>query len=683
MAPSRANSDATNARRQQLNTASFLTTPIPVGSATSPYQSPLDTPNYAESLTPSEKLLNGLSLDEEEAERYQRRHDGRALRNSQRRTAPPPVTPRSRRAEYSGHTSEKPGATNRKSRGPKVWFWTIFLIVIVALALSLGLYFGLKKGNDGTHRKALDLPSMGLAVDSQGMAETGSFLTTNDYSNSKIFQWSEGGFNLQSSSGDAADLTINITETHQQMEGFGASFTDSSCWLLNQLRGNNGSDYDEIMDYFFNNRTGMSSIRVPLGASDYSAQGEYTYSNYNASASNNVSSSSVYQLNSTYSQALSSFTLNSTQEYILPVLRDAVKRNPAMKIWLSAWSPPAWMKTSDSTNGGQLLGGSEALYAEYLTRSVVAYTRAGVRPTTLTIQNEPSRGTEGYPSNWMSSQQQAVVAAFLRIKLNEVGFSDVQIIGLDDNWSGYQSALDQLSFNTATSTNSNITTGLDGIAWHCYNGSPKDLDTFTAAAATNANISKPVVQHMTECATTDDSKNQWYSIQYWLNNTFFGMVNRDVRSVMVWNVVLDKKDKPYIDTAPCHNCLGAFTISSPSSFQDPSLKAWNVQSTLVYHFSSATSDLSRLGGGPAHRVGSLLSSTASNRIRSCLTDFSAFAAPWNGTNLATSRDKRIGLVVQNDCSGDVSVNVGVVDGTTQRSGTFKFKGGLTSLVFVT
>lgn len=697
MPPARANSYG---RRQTLNTASFLTTPVAVGSATkSPYDSPLDTPDYAESFTPSEELLGSLSPAEKrlnglhvEDDLPPRRSHSHAARTSQRRTVPPPPPPATRRSrtEYAGHANEKASPRGAaSSRRGKVWCWAILLVAVVALALGLGLHFGLKNRtpNDGRHRKELKLPSMGLATDSQGMSETGSFYTSSDYSNSRILQWSEGGFNLQDANdGDSVDLTINLDETHQPMEGFGAAFTDSSCWLLNQLRGNNGSDYDVIMDYFFNNRTGMSAIRIPIGASDYSAQGEYTYAETNGSTLDPAaSSSSVYQLNATYSQALSSFTLNSTQEYIMPVLKDAIRRNPAMRIWMSAWSPPAWMKTSNDTNGGQLLGGTEALYAEYLTRTVVSYSRAGVRPTTLTIQNEPSRGTEGYPSNWMSPQQQAVVAAFLRIKLNQVGFNDVQIFGLDDNWSGFQSAVDQLAFNATSSTNSDVASGLTGIAWHCYNGSPNDLDTFNGLVASNAAIAnKTIPQHLTECTTTDNSDNQWYSIKFWLNNMFFGMVNRDVRSVITWNVVLDRKSKPYIKTAPCHDCLGTFTISSPDAFQDPSLTAWNVQSTLVYHFASATSDLTRLGGGQAHRVGgNTLLPSASKRVAGCISEFSAFAAPWNGTDLANSRDKRVGLVVQNDCSGDVSVNIGVTDGQRNQRGTFKFKGGLTTLVFVT
>ncbi|CAO1638935.1 unnamed protein product [Sympodiomycopsis kandeliae] len=691
---------SSNQRRQTLNAANFLTTPIPIGSATrSANSSPLGTPGYAESLSPSEKnlidslspgekALNGIGHDTHEQSYLGGGNTGRqgryAARSSERRNVapvppPPRAQPRGARnnAQYHNHSTTPP----KRNRGKRI-FWILFLIAALALALGLGLHYGLKKRtpNDGHHRKALNLPSMGLTTDSQGMSEAGSFYTSSDYSNSKIFSWSKGGFDLRDGDAASTDLSINLTETHQPMEGFGAGFTDSSCWLLNQLKGNNNTDYDDIMDYFFNNRTGMSAIRVPIGASDYSNQGEYTYADVKGS-SGNSSTSTVYKFNGTYTQDLDSFSLDTAQDYILPVLRDAFQRNRAMRIWLSAWSAPAWMKTTNSTNGGQLVGGSEALYAEYLTRTVVEYTRQGVRPTTLTIMNEPSRGTEGYPSTWMSPQQQAVVASFLRLKLNQVGFDDIEIFGLDDNWSGFQSALDQLSFNTAAASNSNLTTGLTGIAWHCYNGSPSDLDTFQTGVNTNANITnKSIPQHLTECTTTDDSKNQWYSLQFWSKNMFFGMVNRDIRSVITWNVVLDKDHKPYIKTAPCHDCLGTFEISSPSHFQDPSLRAWNVQSTLVYHFASATSNLKRLGGGQAYRVSSAFTSNVDKKVQSCISQFTTFAAPWNGTQLQNSVDKRIGLVAQNDCSGDVIVDIGVQP--DNKVGTFKFRPGLTSLVFV-
>lgn len=518
----------------------------------------------------------------------------------------------------------------------------------------LGAYYGIKNRvpNDGHQHKPLKLPSMGLATDAEGMREAGSFYTSSDSYKPKVFSWSDdGGVDLDATTSDlnGVDIVVNTSAVAQPMDGFGAAFTDSSCWLLFQLKQSNATNYEAVMDYFFNNRTGFSSIRVPIGSSDYSAQGIYTFADTNATITGGNSS-------------LANFTIQDTRAYILPVLQDAVNRRPDLKIMLSTWTPPAWMKTSNNTNGGQLLYGQEPLYAEYLAKSYQALVRAGVTATSLTIQNEPTRGTETYPSSWLSASSEAAVAASLRTQLATLGYHP-KIFVHDDNFSGWSRAVDAIKANTS-----------DGVAWHCYNGNASQIDDFNAATAGMSHEA-----HLTECTTTDDSDNQWWSTKYWLSNFLFPTINRGVRSFMAWNIVLDKKSKPYIENAPCENCQGAFTLTSPDNFMDPAMWAGNAQFIVTYHFAAATANLTRLGGGAAYRVaadaGTQMPSLGTAGL-GCLSGISTFAAPWNGTNLATSSQKRIGMVVQNDCSRRTAMIS--VDG---RRGTFKFSSGLTTLIF--
>ncbi|CAO1614344.1 unnamed protein product [Parajaminaea phylloscopi] len=546
-------------------------------------------------------------------------------------------------------------------RRPKALAWVLILLAAVAVGIALGVYYGLRNRvpNDGKHHKALKLPSGDLAADIFGLRETGAFLSTSDDYKQKIFTWYGETLTLQDNADpNGLDIVIDHTDVQQVMDGFGAGFTDSSCWLLYQLKQSNASDYNKVMDYFFNRRTGFSTIRVPIAASDYSAQGIYTYAEYNASAS---------QTRATQVSPLAAFSINKTREYILPVLRDARSRRPDLKIMMSAWTPPAWMKTNNSTNGGQLIWGQESLLAEYLARTVDAFAEAGVAPDSLTIQNEPTKGTDSYPTNWMSAATQALVAAALRTQLRDRGHGNVKIFAHDDNWNQWLIAVDAIMANASA---------FDGIAWHCYGGDASGID--NAFAALNASA-KTLETHLTECTTTDDRDNQWYSTQYWLQNNFFASINRGTRSIMTWNIVLDKKSKPYIENAPCHDCLGTFTVTSPDNFIDPSLWVGNAQFLTTFHFAAATANLTEFGGGAATRVtaskGTQNPSSASQL--SCLSGISAFSAPWNGTSLTNSTEKRIGLVVQNDCQSKVSANIGI-DG---RRLQYKFAGGVTTLLF--
>src|SRR6267378_7618405 len=79
-------------------------------------------------------------------------------------------------------------------------------------------------------------------------------------------------------------LTITVDESsqYQQMEGFGASFTDSSAWLVyNKL---NSTQRTALMSNLFSptNGIGLGLLRQPLGASDFSTIGNYSYDDVSA-----------------------------------------------------------------------------------------------------------------------------------------------------------------------------------------------------------------------------------------------------------------------------------------------------------------------------------------------------------------------------------------------------------------
>jgi len=136
-------------------------------------------------------------------------------------------------------------------------------------------------------------------------------------------------------------LTITVDESteFQEMEGFGASFTDSSAWLVyNKLSAPQRS---ALMTNLFSptDGIGLRLLRQPMGASDFSAVGNYSYDDMPTGQTD---------------PNLLSFSINHDTSYIIPVLQQARALNPALKIIGSPWSPPGWMKTSGSMIGGNL-----------------------------------------------------------------------------------------------------------------------------------------------------------------------------------------------------------------------------------------------------------------------------------------------------------------------------------------
>lgn len=84
---------------------------------------------------------------------------------------------------------------------------------------------------------------------------------------------------------------------------------------------------------------------------------------------------------------------------LIPWVKEAQKRQPAMQFMASPWSPPTWMKEPPVYNYGKLIHTqkNEAAYAEYLRRYVAAYAEQGIHIGQLHLQNEPT-STQKFPS---------------------------------------------------------------------------------------------------------------------------------------------------------------------------------------------------------------------------------------------------------------------------------------------
>jgi glucosylceramidase len=137
----------------------------------------------------------------------------------------------------------------------------------------------------------------------------------------------------------ALTLTLDSSKTYQQIEGFGASITDSSAWLLyNKL---DTTQRKELMAKLFDpiHGIGLSFIRQPMGASDF-ALDDYSYDDLPPGQTD---------------PDMQHFSIAHDQSYIIPVLREALALNHHLKIVATPWSPPGWMKTTGSMFEGRLL----------------------------------------------------------------------------------------------------------------------------------------------------------------------------------------------------------------------------------------------------------------------------------------------------------------------------------------
>jgi glucosylceramidase len=127
------------------------------------------------------------------------------------------------------------------------------------------------------------------------------------------------------------NYTINVNEgvKYQQMDGFGASLTDASSWLL--FYHLSVSKRLEILRQIFG-RDGIriSLLRQPIGATDF-AWNQWSFDD----TTNNIDDFNM-----------SSFSLWREDAYIRPILDQALAIDRGrVKLFATPWSPPAWMKS--------------------------------------------------------------------------------------------------------------------------------------------------------------------------------------------------------------------------------------------------------------------------------------------------------------------------------------------------
>ena len=318
------------------------------------------------------------------------------------------------------------------------------------------------------------------------------------------------------------------------MDGFGASLTDSAAWLVtNKLTK---AQQSALWQSLFSPTAGIgiSFLRQAMGATDFSVGGNYSYDDVPAGQTD---------------PNLNNFSIAHDTAYTIPLLQKALAVNLAIKIVAVPWSPPAWMKTSATMNGGNMNTTYFPSLAQYFVKFVQGYQQQGVPIYAVLPQNEPLNSNNGYPTEYLAATDEATfIGANLGPALNAAGLSTVKILGYDHNW-------DQPSYPETLLANTSASNYLAGSAFHCYAG-----DVGAQSTVESAYPSKGI--WFTECSGTVGS-NFGGDLAWNTENLLIGATRNWARSVSLWNLALDQNSGP--QNGGCQKCRGVVTIDSSVS----------------------------------------------------------------------------------------------------------------------
>jgi len=335
----------------------------------------------------------------------------------------------------------------------------------------------------------------------------------------------------------AQAVILDPAATRQEILGFGAAMTDSTCYVLSQLTQ---ADRDAILhDIFSPSEMGMNVCRTCIGASDY-ARTLYSFDESDEP-----------------DPELKKFSIDHDKEYILPVLRESRKHNPGLFLFSSPWSPPGWMKPNHSMLGGAMRKQSFDPYARYFVKFLEGYKAEGVAIDAVTVQNETDAEQEGrMPAClWAQEQEMEFAGKFLTPAIRKAGL-DTKVWILDHNYSLWGRAIDELS-------DPDVYSAVDGIAWHGYVGDASAMSrVHDAFPAKNA--------YWTEGGPDITQPDYQTDFTNWAQQ-FNGILNNWTRSITAWNLALDEKGKPNIGP---FSCGGTITIENGSHRVTKSGQYW-------------------------------------------------------------------------------------------------------------
>lgn len=340
-------------------------------------------------------------------------------------------------------------------------------------------------------------------------------------------------------------ITVHTDTAFQAIDGIGAALTDSSAWLLSQMKVKNPALYNHTMDRLFSeNHAGFSVLRKPIGSSDFTATPEsYTYADVPC-------------------KDLTTFSIDHDRTYIIPVLKDILAINPSIRIIASPWSAPAWMKTNGRLHGltrEEKEAGMENrlkpeffdVYARYFVKFIQAYDAEGINIDMVTLQNEPQFDMADYPCMRMTTDDQIALARALGPGLEAAGLT-TEILVHDHNWKLHPNDLEVIGGDNKTDPFESVARIYNdpvaghvvaGSAWHTYHGSAMDM----AQVYGDLQSQFPDKRIYTTEATAwrEWSNRGWPSDCIWgLRHNWLNGLANGAAAGLQWNLALDQDHGP-------------------------------------------------------------------------------------------------------------------------------------------
>jgi glucosylceramidase len=209
-------------------------------------------------------------------------------------------------------------------------------------------------------------------------------------------------------------VVVDPTATFQTLIGIGGALTDAAAETFYKLPADKQK---EILRAYYDPQEGIgySLGRTHINSCDFSSE-SYTYVKEG-------------------DKELKSFDIAHDLKYRVPFIKAALAvAGKDFSLFISPWSPPAWMKDNNSMlKGGKLKPEDRECWANYFTRFIQAYEQQGIPIWGLTVQNEPMYAAPWDSCHYTAEEERDFVKNHLGPALKKAGQGDKKIIIWDHN----------------------------------------------------------------------------------------------------------------------------------------------------------------------------------------------------------------------------------------------------------
>lgn len=207
---------------------------------------------------------------------------------------------------------------------------------------------------------------------------------------------------------------IDTVHTFQIFIGIGGAITDASSEVFAKIPG---EKQDELITAYFDPEKGIgyTFARTHIASCDFSSE-SYDYVEEG-------------------DKDLKTFSIKHDEKFRIPMIKRAMEvSGNKLKLMISPWSPPAWMKdNNDRLHGGKLMDEYKQSWANHYVKFIHAYVSKGIPVWGLSVQNEPMAVQKWESCIYTDEDERDFVKNYLGLTLKQSGLSDKKLIVWDHN----------------------------------------------------------------------------------------------------------------------------------------------------------------------------------------------------------------------------------------------------------